>query len=195
MGSFLGHGERAGLGSGAARRGKGTGGEMKKRVLTVFAVALLAVVASAYQNEEPGFRGHDWGMTPPKAWGLPVLTDSSFGGIRLYEDPAESRTMGCASLDSVDYGFWQGRLSDVRVVVRGYDNYKCVFDTLKERFGEGVQPNPSVVRYVWTGGVTTMVLAYDPQVKKGYLTLISKGMLSEQRAWERAQETKATPTP
>ena len=103
--------------------------------------------------------------------------------------------MGCASLDSVDYGFWQGRLSDVRVVVRGYDNYKCVFDTLKERFGDGVQPNPSVVRYVWAGGVTTMVLAYDPQVKKGYLTLISKGMLSEQRAWERAQETKATPTP
>ncbi len=168
---------------------------MKKRVLTVLAVAFLAVAASAYQNEEPGFRGHEWGLALPREWGLPVLTDPSFGGIRLYEDPAEKRTMGCAHLESVEYGFWQGRLSDVRVGVRGHDNYKCVLDTLNEQFGDGVQPNPSVERYVWAGSVTTMVLIYDPQAKKGYLTIISNGMLNEQKAWERAQGKKPAGTP
>ncbi|HQT95823.1 MAG TPA: hypothetical protein PK435_14425 [Thermoanaerobaculaceae bacterium] len=168
---------------------------MRGRVLTVVVAALVAAVASAYQNEEPGFRGHDWGMTLPRAWGLPVQTDPSFGGIRLYEDPGEARTMGCAKLESVEYGFWQGRLSDVRVEVRGYDNYKCVLDNLKEQFDDGVRPNPTVERYVWAGGVTTIVLAYDPQAKKGYLTLVSKGMLSEQREWERAQAKKPAGAP
>ena len=168
---------------------------MKKQVLTVFAVAFVAVVASAYDNEEPGFRGHEWGMTPPKAWGLPVRTDPTFGGIRLFEDPADGRTIGCAKVESAEYGFWQGRLSDVRVEFRGYDNYKCVLDTLKEQFGDGVQPNKSVERYVWVGGVTTIVLAYDPEGKKGYLTLVSKGMLNEQREWERAQDKKAATAP
>ncbi len=168
---------------------------MKKHVLAVVTVALVSVVASAYQNEEPGFRGHDWGMAFPKAWGLPVQTDTSFGGIRLYEDPAESRTMGCAKLESLEYGFWQGRLSDVRVEFRGYDNYKCVLDTLKEKFGDGVQPSPSVERYVWPGSVTTIVLRYDQERKKGYLTFISKGILNEQLEWERAQTKKAPGAP
>jgi len=168
---------------------------MKRHVLTVFAVAFVAVVASAYQNEEPGFRGHDWGMALPKAWGLPVQTDPSFGGIRLYEDPAEDRTMGCAKLESLEYGFWQGRLSDVRVEFRGYDSYKCVLDTLKKQFGDGVQPNQSVEYYVWVGGVTTIVLHYDRDGKVGYLTLVSKGILNEQREWERAQTKKAAGAP
>ncbi len=168
---------------------------MKKHVLTVFAVAFVAVVASAYENEEPGFRGHDWGMTPPKAWGLPVRTDPTFGGIRLFEDPADGRKMGCAKVESAEYGFWQGRLSDVRVEFRGYDNYKCVLDTLKDRFGDGVQPNKSVERYVWVGGVTTIVLAYDQEGKKGFLTLVSKGILNEQREWERAQAKKEAGAP
>ncbi len=168
---------------------------MRGRVLTVVVAALVAVVASAYQNEEPGFRGHEWGMAPPKEWGLPVQTDPSFGGIRLYEDPAGSPKMGCARLESVEYGFWQGRLSDVRVAFRGYDNYKCVLDTLKEQFGDGVQPSQAVEHRVWIGGVTTIVLHYDQDGKVGYLTLVSKGILNEQRAWERAQVKKPAGAP
>ena len=168
---------------------------MKKGVLTVFAVAFLAVVAGAYQNEEPGFHGHDWGMALPKAWGLPVRTDPSFGGIRLYEDPADTRTMGCATLESVEYGFWQGRLSDVRVTFRGYDNYKCVRDVLKERFGDGTQPNKTAERYVWPGGVTAILLSYDQERKAGYLTFISRGIGNEQREWERAQAKPAPGSP
>ena len=103
--------------------------------------------------------------------------------------------MGCAKLESVEYGFWQGRLSDVRVEFRGYDNYKCVLDTLKEQFGDGTQPSQSVERYVWAGGVTTIVLRYDQERKKGYLTCLSKGILNEQMEWERAQTKKAPAAP
>lgn len=168
---------------------------MRKKLLAVVVVGLAAVVAGAYQNEEPGFRGHDWGMALPGAWGLPVQTDPSFGGIRLYQDPAEHRTMGCAAVESVEYGFWQGRLSDARVVFRGHDNYKCVLDTLKEQFGDGTQPNPSAERYVWVGGVTVILLNYDREQKTGYLTFISKGIANEQREWEGAQGKKGAGSP
>ncbi|MDD5564962.1 MAG: hypothetical protein PHQ91_14700 [Thermoanaerobaculaceae bacterium] len=168
---------------------------MKKRVLAVFAVAVMAAAAGAYQNEEPGFRGHEWGMSPPPAWGLPVETDPTFGGIRLYEDPEDSPKLGCAKLESVEYGFWQGRLSDVRVAFRGLDNYKCILDTFTEKFDSGTQPNKSVEHRLWVGGVTAIVLHFDPVGKVGYVTLVSKGILNEQRAWERAQAKKAAGTP
>jgi energy-converting hydrogenase Eha subunit C len=48
-----------------------------------------------------------------------------------------------------------------------------------------------VEHYIWLGGVTAMVLHFDPVGKVGYLTLVSKGILTEQKAWERAQATKA----
>lgn len=168
---------------------------MRARLLAVVAVGLAAAVAGAYQNEESGFRGHEWGMALPKAWGLPVRTDPSFGGIRLYEDPAGAGTMGCAALEGVEYGFWQGRLSDVRVTFRGYDNYKCVLDAMKKQFGDGTQPNKSAERYAWVGGVTAILLNYDRQQKVGYLTFISRGIGNEQREWERAQGKKPAGSP
>ena len=160
---------------------------MKKNVLAVVALVLVALATSAYKNEPQGFRGRTWGMALPEGWGQVIRTDPRYGGITYYNAPGEDLALGCAKLKSVDYGFWQGILSEVIVNFDGYVNYTCVLKALKEEFGHGIRQSQFVEKYFWHGGVTTVSLVYNGVGKTGSLSLRSEAIRNEQEAWNKAQ--------
>lgn len=163
---------------------------MKKNVLAIVVLALVVLVASAYKNEPPGFRGHTWGTAVPEGWGPVVHTDPSYGGIDYYEAPQEDLKLGCAQLVSVRYGFWQGKLFDAMVVFEGYTNFSCVKGALTEKFGNGFQPNEFIEKYLWFGKVTTIFLKYNEISKLGSMSMSSKVISNQQEVWEKAQAKK-----
>ena len=165
-------------------------GHMLRKALTVIGLACVVLIASAYKNEQSGFRGMNWGVAVPEAWGEKVAIDESYGGIDIYHAPDEDLTLGCATLESVEYSFWQGKLCNVTVNFEGFKDFSCIHDAVKEKFGVGFRPNQFMERYFWSGKVTNILLDYNKASEKGQLHFTSKLIMNQQEAWAKAQAKK-----
>lgn len=166
---------------------------MKKTTLVLVALVFVALVTSAYKNEQPGFRGLKWGSPPFEGLGEVVFTDESYGGIEFYEWKDTEHVIGVIPLKSILLGYWQGKLSDVLVEIEGEVNCENMFHTLYEKFGTiSDRPNQFMDKYNWYGKVTDIYLDYENVSIKGVGTMrwSSAALTKQQQAWEKAQIKK-----
>lgn len=129
-------------------------------------IFLLATIASsnpllAFENEPNGFRGIKWGTDISTLKDLKHIRDDHEGSVKYYKKEGEELKIGEAELESIEYGFWRGKLATVTVHTEGVFNYDKLITACKTKFGEPEQPDKKEATFVWRGKVTKMALGHD----------------------------------
>lgn len=164
-----------------------------KRIL-FFVLVFLAIGNSAFAypgnfkpgSEPDGFRGIKWGTELSTLSGMEYLrTDPSYGGIPFYTKEKDDLTIGGAKLETVEYGFWQGKLYIVIINTKGSVNWSGLEDATFEKFGEGFQSNKYIENFFWSGKITTITLKYNEISKTGYLWMGSAEITKQVRDFDK----------
>jgi hypothetical protein len=130
--------------------------------------------------ELEGFRGINWGTDLSILSDMvPSGTDSGSNEISAYLRNGDELTIGAASLERIEYGFWKDKFCGVKVVTKGYSNWTGFRDVMVEKFGRGYQTTKGQEEYFWSGEKTNMVLQYDKTTTIGVLFMVSKTMGKE----------------
>ncbi len=125
--------------------------------------------------------------------------------VDIYVKSADSLAFRGVQVDRIEYGFWNGKLSDVRITTKGETAFTSLRSAVFKAFG-AVRRNsffPSSQNrgdeyhwYLWTGKTSEMELSYVPSTEEGQLwlgsTLLKDQIIAEAR--KHAQQTPSTQT-
>ena len=154
--------------------------------LTVFPTSSFAYT---YQNEPDGFREIKWGtdFETVKDQLMFASLDESYGGIKVYTKINDEMNIGTASLESVEYCFWQNKFVMAYINVLGINNWLGVQDALKYKFGQGFKSNRFIEDYTWVGNTTIINSKYSDIERKGTIIFISWNLHHQMEAWDAKQ--------
>jgi hypothetical protein len=189
-------------------------GAMKKaKILAiVFSIFLIGCFASTRSSKSPsdpdGFRGIKWGteITTLKDMEKVKEDKSSDGDLVWYTRKGDTLAIGKAKLENISYSFWVGNFESVWIDFEGDENFETLKKELFERFGKVLESgelmkkmdreagrDPGTIRhteelYAWWGKDTEMTLSYSRDRHKGTLTINSKKIGEERRAYEKQRK-------
>ena len=160
---------------------------MKK--IAVVAVLVMALawcgMAFAFENEPEGFRGLKWGDAPTSKMKLFREADK---WTAIYRLPGEKLELGEAKLLDICYGFYvppnnsSKRLMSVSLYFGEKSNYGKLETVCRGKFGEPTKEG--FYELVWVSPVSSVLLAYMPVDKMGYLAL------NDQEIWQEYLDEK-----
>ena len=166
---------------------------MKKLKVLIILLGVLLTNGFAFAQETPlsfkpgsepeGFRGIKLGTDLSMLQGTKHRrTDESFGGIEFYSTEVDALALGKARLESIEYGFWKGRLYVVMMTTKGLANWNGLKESVFDRFGTGAQAFREIESYLWEGEKVAMALWYNKTSKKGIFYIRSLSMKKEMDA-------------
>jgi len=114
-------------------------------------------------SEPDGFGDIKWGTDLSTLKNMKFSkVDPSFGGIDIYLRLEEDSRIGIARLKNIEYLFWKGKFSGVRIITEGFPEYKSLKEAVLEVYGKGNKPYIDQEYYVWNGESTLMALEFSP---------------------------------
>jgi hypothetical protein len=127
--------------------------------------------------------------------------------IVWYTRKGETLTFGKAKLENIFYSFWMGSFESVWMDFKGEENFQALKQEVFERFGKVLESGEllkktekealmerSTMRYgeeefyFWDGEQMEMWLSYSKRRHKGTLSINSKKINEERRAYEKHKE-------
>jgi hypothetical protein len=175
-------------------------------VFSIFLIGCFASARSSKLHTDPGgFRDIQWGteISTLKDMEKVEQDKSSNHDLVWYTRKGDRLTIGKARLENIFYSFWMGDFESVWIGFRGDENFETLKKELFERFGKVLESEelmkkmerkagrePVTTRdteefYAWWGKNTEMTLSYSRDRHKGTLTINSKKMGEERRAYEK----------
>lgn len=164
----------------------------KERILVIFLGIFLTSGFALAQDtplsfepgsEPDGFRGIKLGAELSTLQGMKHRrTDASHGGIEFYSTEEDSLIIGGGPLESIQYGFWKGRLYVVMITTKGLANWNALKEAVFDKFGTGAQAFKAVESYLWEGENVAMASWYNETTKKGIFYMRSLSMKREMDA-------------
>jgi len=188
---------------------------MKKiKALTfVFCIFFVGCLASKQyskpRSEIDGFRGIKWGAEITALGDMEKVEQdkSPNRDIVWYTRKGETLTFGKAKLENIFYSFWMGSFESVWMDFKGEENFQALKQEVFERFGKVLESGEllkktekealmerSTMRYgeeefyFWDGKQMEMWLSYSKSRHKGTLSINSKKINEERRAYEKQKE-------
>jgi len=188
---------------------------MKKiKALTfVFCIFFVGCLASKQyskpRSEIDGFRGIKWGAEITALGDMEKVEQdkSPNRDIVWYTRKGETLTFGRAKLENIFYSFWMGNFESVWMDFKGEENFQALKQEVFERFGKVLESGEllkktekealmerSTMRYgeeefyFWDGKQMEMWLSYSKSRHKGTLSINSKKINEERRAYEKQKE-------
>jgi len=164
----------------------------KKQLIFILFISLMFAINlpafsqenQSYQNEPNGFRNLTWGtnFSQVKDQFSYYRIDLAYGGIDLYRRNGDDLHIGQSKLDFILYGFWKGKLSDVRIMSKGYENWNNLKAAVFNQFGQvpRLYPFDYLEEYIWNGPITTIILSYNRTLEEAMLILFSTSTSEEQ---------------
>jgi len=188
--------------------------KMKRPKLLTFLFCIFLVGCASTQHSKPrseidGFRGIKWGTEVETLEGMEKLgrDKSSNPDIVWYARKGEKLTFGNVKVENIFYSFWMGSFESVWIDFKGDENFEVLKRELFERFGKvpesrelmkRMEKEPLMERskmrygeeefYFWEGKQTEMWLSYSKKRQKGDLSINSKKISEERRAYEKEKE-------
>jgi hypothetical protein len=114
------------------------------------------------------------------------------GDVAYYTRPSDSKTIGTAQLDDIQYRYYKGQLSAVVIKTKGYANSTKVKETLQLQYGMPQQVNKYIPKFTWTGKKTLMTMEQNATTKDATITIASKALLEQEENDLKAAPKKAT---
>lgn len=97
-------------------------------------------------NKWAGFRGLKWGSSINTATKMVLEKDG--GDTKIYVREGDALKIGGATLTSIYYEYYKGRLAAVLVCAEGRENWEPLKDAVFANWGEGFLIRQN--RYAWT---------------------------------------------
>ncbi len=155
-----------------------------KRVAIFIIVIALSFASSTkgISEEAEGFRGISWGtdFSLVKDVMIHPRTDPSYGGVKFYSRKDDPLEVGGVTLTSIQYGFWQNKLSDVDIKFAGYDNFNKLKKVTAHKYGRPDKPNKLKNKYYWFTNATNIVMEYNKVLNQGYMFISSEEIINRQ---------------
>lgn len=170
---------------------------MVKKIFGFFIilVSVALIIPLKVSAETDGFRGIKWGTDISTLKDMRYIrTDPSYGGIKLYSRNGDELKIGGAVLESIEYGFWQGKFSNLLIEFKGFTNYSALKDATFEKFGAGHKPNKFMEEYYWFGEITVMSIYYSEISSEGHLYMHSEEITKQQKRYEAEKAKKGAET-
>jgi len=144
-------------------------------IVLIGVVALTLTFSGVVFAEADGFRGIKWGTEFSTLSNVMtyVGTDPSYGGFKIYSKKDDKLKMGKADIEMIEYSFWNDKLSDVTISVKGNRNFNYLKEATFEEFGKGDKFMPNRENYIWSGTVTNMILNNREASVPGALSTLS----------------------
>lgn len=182
----------------------------KVRILAIlFSVLLAGCFASTRSSklraDLEGFRDIQWGTEISTVRDMEKVESdrSSNPDLVWYTRKGDLLTIGRAKLESIFYSFWMGAFEGVWIGFEGDENFETLKKALFERFGKVLESEelvqktegeagrePSTIKhaeefYAWWGKNMEMTLSYSKSRHQGTLSINSKKVSEERRAYEK----------
>jgi hypothetical protein len=168
------------------------GPEMTKPPINTFNIALLTFIsillsifcchgsAIAFKNEPEDFRGIKWQTNIDELANLTMIAED--GSLKFFEKKNDKLKIGNASLDNIIYGFYKKKFYNVIIYYSLLNNFSMIKDVFVQTYGDPLQPNRYVEKYLWFGNQVDILLTYDDVLKKGRISYIFKPLMDEMEA-------------
>ena len=165
----------------------------KVKVLAIlFSLFLIGcsvpVRSSKPYPEQTGFRDIKWGTEISALTGMEKVEQekSSNNDLVLYTRKGDTLAIGKAKLKNIFYGFWMGNFESVWIDFEGDDNFETLKNELFEQFGKVRESVKEF--YAWGGKDTEMSLSYSKDRHNGILSIDSRKISEERRAYDKQRE-------
>lgn len=176
---------------------------------SIFLMGCAGPTRNAKLRPEPdGFRDIKWGAEISTLGDMEkVEQDPSLNSdLAWYVRKGDALAIGNAKLEKIFYSFWMGTFESVWIDFRGDENFEILKKDLFERFGKALESEklmkkmdretsrePSTVGhgeefYAWWGKKAEMSLSYSKDRHKGTLSISSKTIREERKAYEKERE-------
>jgi len=187
------------------------------KILTiVFGIILIGCFASRRpskpRSDPEGFRDIKWGTEISTLKDMEEVEQDKSSGKDLvwYRRKGDTLAIGEARLENIFYSFWMGEFETVWIDFGGEENFEALKKELFEQFGKGREPAGSMDKmgkrgkrerspterpgafYAWWGEKTETWLSYSKDRHKGTLTMNSRKISEERRAYENEKEKEKT---
>jgi len=178
----------------------------------IFCVFLVGCASTRYskpRSELDGFRGIEWGTEITELRDMQRVEQDKLSNkdIVWYTRKGEALTFGKAKLENIFYSFWMGSFESVWIDFRGEENFEMLKKELFERIGKVLESGELMRKtdkealverstmqrgeeefYFWEGKQMEMWLSYSKNHQKGNLSINSKKISEERRAYEKEKE-------
>jgi len=175
-------------------------------VFSIFLISCSATTRSSRLRADPdGFRNIQWGteISTLKDMDKVEQDKSSNQDLVWYTRKGDPLTLGQATLENIFYSFWMGNFESVWIGFRGDENFETLKKELFEQFGKVLESEklmrkmdgevgrePSTIKqteefYAWWGKNMEMTLSYSKGRHQGTLSINSKKIGEERRAYEK----------
>jgi len=94
-----------------------------------------------------------------------------------YRRPADNLTVGTATLASIYYGFVEGKLAEVLLETKGFENTNAVREAFQAEFGEGCSVCGGRGDYYWGSDKERITIDVDTANGDASIMIVSKPML------------------
>jgi len=111
-------------------------------------------------------------------------------------------TIEGVEVERIEYGFWRGKLCEVTITAKGFENWASLKEAILRKFGEGKAAKFFIPAlgfggageegfgqmewHIWLGGITEMELQYDGNSQVGKLWMGSTVL--REHAFKEAQQ-------
>jgi hypothetical protein len=175
-------------------------------LVSIFLVGCFASTRSSKLRADlDGFRDIQWGTEISTLKDMEKVESdrSSSTDLVWYTRKGDLLAIGKAKLEKIFYSFWMGTFEGVWISFEGDENFETLKKELFERFGKVLESEelmkkmdgetvwePSTIRhaeefYAWWGKTMEMTLSYSKGRHQGTLSINSKKMSEERRAYEK----------
>jgi hypothetical protein len=187
---------------------------MKIKILAIlFSIFLLGCFVGCFASTRPsklradldGFRDIKWGTEISALKDMEKVEPdrSSHPDLVWYTRNGDLLTIGRAKLENIFYSFWMGTFEGVWIGFEGDENFETLKKELFERFGKVLESEelirkmdgeagrePPAIKhaeefYAWWGRNMEMTLSYSKRRHQGTLSINSKKIGEERRAYEK----------
>jgi hypothetical protein len=133
-----------------------------------------------YLDYRDGFLGTKFGSTIDTFQGMSLVDD--FGELKIYKKDNQLEQLGHASIKSVVYEFYSGKLMCMGLTVNGPRNADALLILLVTAYGKGYRPKPSD-DLIWPGHFATGRYSSLPN-GDWYLRVSNNALEQEYNAYE-----------
>jgi len=167
-----------------------------------------------FGSEPSGFRNVKWGTQLSTLSGMEYYktsrTEGSYSedqvGLEIYLDiywkADDTLRIEGVEVESIEYGFWRGKLCEVTIAVKGFKSWTSLKEEILGKFGKGKTAkffNPAlgfggvgeggfeeIEFHIWLGKITEIDLQYDKNSQVGKLWMGSTVL--RERAFKEAEQ-------
>jgi hypothetical protein len=106
-----------------------------------------------YLDYKNGFLDIKFGTPVESLQGMNLVDD--LGELKIYKKANEIQHLGQATVQSISYEFFGGKLMSIDLSVTGKRNSDALLQLLQAAYGHGIRPKPEVENTFWTGHIAT----------------------------------------